>query len=85
MGLPIFRIYFFIGLKVLTSCAIVEIDIEYLRKFMLSVNWFKQINKSVKKSQRKDSKRSHLRKQLFYERQIAAMNRWNQVAVIAWK
>jgi hypothetical protein len=34
---------------------------------------------------RKDSKRSTRRKQLFYERQLNAMRRWDQVAVVAWK
>jgi ribosomal protein L29 len=34
---------------------------------------------------RKDSKRSNLRKQLFNERQLNAMNRWHQTAVVAWK
>jgi hypothetical protein len=80
LGAPIY-----IGLHPLTRCVIFQIRYEKLEETMSPVKRIARIFKPLPVSGRKDAKRSTLRKQLFYERQLSAMKRWDQVAVVSFR
>lgn len=86
MGLLIYALYFFIGLQGLTKYVIVLVRQETLEAHTMStLKRFRRVVGIKGNGIRAEAKRSTLRRQLFNERQLIGMQKWQQIAVVAWK
>jgi hypothetical protein len=86
MGYCIYALYIFIGLRGLTKYVIVLGRQETLEAHTMStLKRFRRVVGIKENGVRKEATRSTLRRQLFNERQLTAMQKWQQIAVVAWK